>query len=293
MRSPSSSSTLPAVPPRLSLEQRVLSLDLDGTILPHDFRLRPFTIEVLSALRLGGVELMINTGRMFCSALPYALELGLEGPLLCYQGAMIKMISTGELLRHEPLALDVALEVLEYLEPEGHSLNVYLDDVLYVERMTEEVERYLSVSRVEVRAVGRLSAFLAQPTTKIVVGGEPAALDLVAGELRARFPDLYVMKSMPFFLEVGSPLVSKSSGLAYLGAKYGFGPPDVIAVGDSYNDADMLAWAAQEDPVSGRSGLGVAVSGAPAEVLAAANAVCGPPEQEGVARFLLELASCT
>jgi Cof subfamily protein (haloacid dehalogenase superfamily) len=284
------SHTFPRVPRRLSLEHRVVSLDLDGTILPRDFRLRPFTVEVLAALRRGGVDIVINTGRMFRSALPYAEELELTGPLICYQGALIKMISTGEVLRHEPLALDVALDVLGLLEPGGHSVNVYVDDILHVERITPDIARYLSVANVEVREVGRLSEFLSTPTTKIVVGGEPDLLDRVAESLRSAFPDLYVLKSLPFFLEIGSPLVSKSSGLAYLGERWGFGRGDVVAFGDSYNDIDMLAWAATPDPVSGLRGLGVAVANAPEEVRSAGNAVCASVDDEGVARFLLDLA---
>lgn len=278
----------PRVPDTLTLDHAVLALDLDGTLLPGDFRLRPFTVQVLRALRRGGTRVVINTGRMFRSALPYALELGLSGPMCCYQGALIKTIGSGEVLLHEPLSLDTALRLLEVLESEEHSANVYVDDILYVEKMTEEVRRYLSIAQVEVQAVGRLSAFLTQPTTKIVVGGEPEVLDELAVRLRALFPALYIVKSLPVFLEIASPAVSKSRALAFLGERYGFGNEDVIAFGDSYNDTDALAWAATPNPLTGRSGLGVAMKNSPPEVKCAGNRVCGSVDEEGVAWFLFD-----
>jgi Cof subfamily protein (haloacid dehalogenase superfamily) len=267
----------------------VVAIDLDGTILPADFRLPAFTAEVLKAVQRGGSRLIINTGRMYRSALPYARALAATGALSCYQGALIKLVETGEVLLHQPLSADVARPVLETLEAEGVSANIYQDDVLHVAEMNDDIRRYVSVAGVEARAVGRLSCFLRGATTKIVAGGEPRRLDEVAARLKGLFPELYVVKSHPVFLEIVHPKASKSQALAYLGKRYGFGPADVIAFGDSYNDADALAWAAAGRQ-NGRRGLGVAVENAPDEVKAAANLTCAPVEQEGVAHLLLELA---
>jgi Cof subfamily protein (haloacid dehalogenase superfamily) len=270
-----------AVPPELVLPAKVVALDLDGTILPPGLELTELTIHTLEAARRAGVRILIATGRMHCSALPYARRLGLSEALVSYQGALIKHITTGETLYHRPIPLDLALEVLGPLEAEGHSLNVYVDDELYVRDWTDDVRRYQRISRVPVHAVGTLSRYLTVPTTKIVVTGDPLMLDELVERLQEAFGDrLYVAKSLPFFLEIASPEVSKSSALALLGRRYGFAPADVVAFGDSFNDTDMLRWA----------GLGVAMGNAPEPVRAAADAVCAAVDEDGVARFLLSLA---
>ena len=88
--------------------------------------------------------------------------------------------------------------------------------------------------------------------------GEPEALDHLLEELRARLGDsLSALKTWPFFLELASPTATKARALQILGDIHGFTAADVLAFGDSYNDADMLAWA----------GTGVAMSVAPSEVL--------------------------
>ena len=260
----------------------MVALDLDGTILPRDLELRPLTIRTLDALRRADVRVIIATGRMYCSALPYARLLGLTDALVAYQGALIKDIATDETIYHNPIPVELALEVLGPLEADGHSLNVYVDDVLYVREWTEDVRRYQSISQVPVHAVGALSRFLRVPTTKIVVTGDPAMLDELVLRLGETFDGrLYVAKSLPFFLEIASPQVSKSNALALLGRRYGFTAADVMAFGDSFNDTDMLSWA----------GLGVAMGNAPEAVRAAADEVCDSVDEDGVARFLLALAA--
>ena len=84
------------------------------------------------------------------------------------------------------------------------------------------------------------------------------------------------MKTWPFFLEITNPTATKARALQILGEHLGFEARDVLAFGDSYNDADMLLWA----------GTGVAMAGAPPEVVAASDDTCGPVEEDGVARYL-------
>jgi len=273
-----------AIPASIDIGRRVLALDLDGTIVGEDLKLPPFTARVLRAVRAGGTEVVLATGRMFRSALPYAQALGLTGPMVNYQGAMITDIGSRRVLLHRPLPLPLAREILQPLEAAGHTVNVYVDDRLYLRELTPASERYRLISRVEVNVVGGpLTEFLQTPTTKIVVTGDPPVLDELAAGLRARYDGrLYVQKSLPFFLEIAHPDVSKSRALAYLGRRHGFAPEDVLAFGDGHNDVDLLTWA----------GRGVAMGNAGPEVQAAADTVCPPVWEQGVARYLLAQAGC-
>jgi len=261
---------------------RVIAADLDGTLLPllldGTQALTPLTVRTVRALDHAGIGTILVTGRMFRSAARYARDLGLEGPVAAYQGALIREVGTGRLLHHDPLSVELALEVLSLLEPRGHPANLYIEDELYVARRTEEVERYERLSGMKPNVVGTLSSFLDRPTTKIGVGGDPAVIDGLLTGLQAHFGRrLIVVKTWPFFLEMTSPTATKARALQILGERLGFAARDVLAFGDSYNDADMLAWA----------GTGVAMRGAPPEVVAAADFVCDPVEEDGFARYLL------
>ena len=113
---------------------------------------------------------------MFASARPYALQLGVTAPVICYQGALVADPRTGEWLLHRPMDVALAHEVIEAVDAAGFHMNVYVDDELYVEELNEEAITYATHARLEAHAVGDLLAWLDRPTTKIVVVGEPAGV---------------------------------------------------------------------------------------------------------------------
>jgi Cof subfamily protein (haloacid dehalogenase superfamily) len=260
-----------------------VATDLDGTLLPllldGSQGLTPLTIETVRTLTGLGITTIIVTGRMFSSAAAFATQLGLTGPVAAYQGALIRDVGTGQLLHHDPLPLELTREVLEFVEPEHLSVNLYIEDQLCVDKRTAAVDRYEALSKMKAVVVGRLLDYLDQPTTKMGIGGPAAALDALQLRLRARFGDrIIAVKTWPFFLEVTNPTATKARALEILGGLLGFKARDVLAFGDSYNDADMLAWA----------GTGVAMADAPAEVAAVADEMCGTVEEDGVARYLMQ-----
>ena len=268
--------------PASPVAPKVVAADLDGTLLPlvvdGTQALTPLTVAATHILTRLGVRTILVTGRMFRSAAGFARELGLDGPVAAYQGALIGDVATGRLIHHDPVPVQLTREVLGYLEPYECSVNLYVDDQLCVARRTEEVARYELLSGVTANVVGRLVDYVRGPSTKLGVSGDPRVLDALLEKLRADFAGrLIVVKTWPFFLEIASPTATKARALQILGARLGFTALDVLAFGDSYNDIDMLAWA----------GTGVAVEGAPLEVLAAADGTCASVEHNGFARYLM------
>lgn len=266
----------------LATAPKVVAVDLDGTLLPLVLdgtqALTPLTIAATRVLAALGITTILVTGRMFHSAAHYARQLGLEAPIAAYQGALIREPGAKRPLHHDPVPLALTREILAYLEPYECPINLYIDDRLCVERRTEEIARYERLSGMQAAIVGRLLDHVRRPSTKIGVSGEPALLDTLLEMLRADFAGrLIAVKTWPFFLEIASSTATKARALQLLGARLGFEARDVLAFGDSYNDADMLAWA----------GTGVAMRGAPPEVTAVADATCETVEEDGFARYLM------
>ena len=123
-------------------------------------------------------------------------------------------------------------------------------------------------------------AWLTQPTTKIVVVGESHALDALQADLRHRFDhQLFIAKSLPFFLEIARPGVSKGAALDYVCGLLGIATADVIAFGDGANDIELL----QE------AGVGVAVADADPVLVEHADWRVPPVDEDGVANFVQAL----
>jgi Cof subfamily protein (haloacid dehalogenase superfamily) len=201
---------------------------------------------------------------------------GLRDPVVCYQGAVVAD-ADGRWLRHVPIEVPLAKQALLALREEGYDPNVYVDDELYVARVTREAESYASFQQLAIHPVGDLVEWLDRPPTKLVCVGEPDALDELAPRLRDRFGEsLYVTKSLPYFLELATAGVTKGSGLDFLAGELGFTPGRTIAFGDGENDVELVEWA----------GYGVAVENAHERVKAVADWVCPPAAEEGVAQVL-------
>jgi Cof subfamily protein (haloacid dehalogenase superfamily) len=256
---------------------QAVAMDLDRTILPSTLELSAATRAAVAAVHEAGIVPMIATGRMFRSARPYASELGVTAPLICYQGALVADPVSGEWLEHRPMPVRLAQEAIRAVATEGFHMNVYVDDELYIESMNEEALDYARHSRLEPHVVGDLRVWLDEPTTKIVVVGDPSPLDDLEVRLRAQFDGrLFIAKSLPEFLELALPGVSKGSALESVCRRLAIDPARVIAFGDGENDIELL-----DD-----AGVGVAVANAAPKLMPHADLTVPPVEEDGVGRFL-------
>lgn len=279
MTAPSDIRTASARP---SFVPRALVIDLDGTTIDYRQRLHP-RIRDAVGVAAGQMPVIVATGRMYRSALPWALELGVDQPLVCYQGAMVRGMPRaggveGEHIYERDLRSAPALRALHLARREGWHYQAYQDDELLCDQDRPEGHLYSRISGVQFRLVDDLEPLLARGTTKAVcVIDDPIEVDrataLMTGELAgvAR-----VTRSNPEFVEILDCDVSKAAACEIVCARVGCTLAESVAVGDAPNDVELLAAA----------GFAVAVASSRPEVLAAADATCARPEDGGVADVL-------
>src|SRR5450759_3576583 len=106
------------VEPRLPI--RLIALDIDGTLVGDDLVVGRRTIDAIAEATRRGIAVSLVTGRMATSAMPFAETLGLTGPIVAQQGAMVRMMPPpgskrpGRLLYHRPLRPEVTQEVVRW-----------------------------------------------------------------------------------------------------------------------------------------------------------------------------------
>ena len=235
------------------------------------------TRDALRATHAAGIHVVLVTGRMFRAARPFALEAGLDDPLVCYQGAVVAEPASGRWLRHEPIPLELARETIAAVDAEGFGLNCYVDDELHVAEVTPQARQYADFQHLDLHPVGDLLAWLREPPTKLVVIDDPEILDGLEQRMLGRFDGrLYISKSLPYFLEFASPDVTKAAGLQFVAEHVGFTREQTVAFGDGENDIELVEWA----------GYGVAVANAHERVKEVADFVCPSVDEQGVAQVL-------
>jgi Cof subfamily protein (haloacid dehalogenase superfamily) len=267
----------------------LIALDLDGTLIGEDLVLGPRTIAAIREARKRGVAVSIVTGRMTTSALPYARTLGLVDPLVAYQGALVRAMlpperdpHLGRILAHRPLAPDAARAVIAWAKSVGLEPHVNHLERFVIQRDDPRAEDYSSWLGARAEVVDDLRAWLRFPISKVIsvaAASDPIPESILA-EGRRRFAGTAAVTiSHPRFLEFLAPGVSKLVGVRHLARRAHVPLGRVLAVGDQFNDIEMIAGV----------GHGAAMASAPDPVRAAARYVAKPVDEEGTAQLIEEL----
>lgn len=271
---------------------RLIALDIDGTIIDDGLTIGPRTRAAIRAAMDRDVAVSLVTGRMVSSAMRFAGDLGLTGPVVGYQGGLIRAMPTpgsrrlGRLLMHTPLSAEVAREIVLWSRAQGMDPHVNHLERFILRDDDPRADDYSSFMGAKAELVPDLVAAIRHPVTKVLAVGEPPQPVEIAALARAHFAGRAdVTISHPRFLEFVAPGVSKGRAVRWLSRRLGVPLAATLAVGDQWNDFEML------DEV----GHGAAMPTAPAAVQAVARYLAPPVTEEGVATLIerLVLASPT
>ncbi len=101
------------------MSYQLLALDIDGTILNNYLEILPEVVAAIKAAQDRGIHVTLATGRMFKATLPIAQQLGIQEPLICYQGGMVRDPITGEIYEQATMDGELAAEAVEMLHTAG------------------------------------------------------------------------------------------------------------------------------------------------------------------------------
>ncbi len=269
--------------PQPILPIELIALDIDGTLIGDDLVIGTDTRAAVRAALARGVPISIVTGRMVSSAMRFARELGLTGPIVGYQGGLIRAMPEagsarlGRLLKHTPIQAATAQEIVRWTRDQGLDPHVNHLERFILRADDPNADDYSAFMGARAELVPDLAESIHHPVTKVLAVGEPPRPTELAPLARARFAGLAdVTISHPRFLEFVAPGVSKGQAIRYLARRLRVRLGATLAIGDQWNDLEMLA----------EVGHGAAMPSAPTEVRAVARYIAPPLAEEGVARMI-------
>lgn len=256
----------------------LIALDIDGTTVQHDGSLAPAVRDAVTAVRNAGHHIILATGRSLIGTVPIAQQLGLgAGYAVCSNGAVtIALDDTGgyhvvEEVTFDPSSALTALEgqwedgvVASEVLGVGHLISAPFPDgeLEGVQRVVSWEElKHTRTTRITFRSPSGSSGDFTALAERLGLHGVNYAIGFSA------------------WLDINPEGVSKASALEQVRRTLGVEPMDTVAVGDHFNDLQMLEWAAR----------GVAMGQAPDAVRAIADEVTGTVEQDGLATVLRSL----
>ena len=260
---------------------RLIATDLDDTLLNAASDLSPRTAAALDAAMAAGCGIALNSGRMLEATLPFAERIGVNAPMLLYNGAMIYDHRTGETIHAQRVPFETALGIARLLEGMGFYFQVYPGMGYYCPEILDCTRRYAASIRVKATPVHMpMSAWLEQNPAdlqKLLLIDTPEGADRAQAALLEAFPaGANYLKSRPGYLEIAPEGVDKGRSLAALAGHLGLARDEIMAFGDGQNDAPMLACA----------GVGVAMENACPQAKASADIIAPPNTEDGVAQVI-------
>jgi Cof subfamily protein (haloacid dehalogenase superfamily) len=241
---------------------RLVAIDMDGTLLPTFAQvISPRTAKALKAAEEAGITVAIATGRRTAYTTPLLEGLGLRAdtPLITSNGAVIRTLG-GDSLGRSQLSSETARGLCQLLRPFGALVFTFdrpvrggliLEDL---EQANGRINLWVEANRNDLSVVKPLEDALVDgddPIQGMVCGGvasmRQAEQALKASEwsgscecIKTEYParDISILDLLP-------PGVSKASALQKLATLLGVDRTETMAIGDNWNDVDMLEWAGQ------------------------------------------------
>ena len=267
------------------MKYKLVAADFDGTL--HDSDIPSISNENKQAVRdyiRAGGKFIISTGRMYSSIRPHAVELGLKGEIIAYQGAAIYDIESNELLVHIPIEVDEAVEILRFVESYGIHCQIYYNDVYYSYSENEFTDTYSKYCGIPLNLTDMpLSEYCHKnnfsPTKLMVIASKDIMSEFYNRTVEKYHGKYGFARSSEKFFEITSIKANKGVALDYLSKLYGIDKSEILAIGDSTNDIAMIRYA----------GLGVAVANAMDELKREADYITDYAANNAVAKILYDI----
>jgi hypothetical protein len=286
---------------------RLAAIDMDGTLLPSFAqKINERTAQALGAAQEAGVTIAIATGRRHAYTAPLLEGLGLRAdtPLITSNGAVVRTLG-GESIDRCHMEARVCRSLCGLLREFGAVVFTF-DRPGRGELVLENLEQAHGRISLWIEA-NRNAIEVISPLEEALPDGEDPIQGMVTGTLTKMREAEKALKASKWsgscecvcteypgrdlsILDLLPPGVSKGWALARLAGRLGIDRKETMAIGDNWNDVDMLEWAGQavmmgnaaqqlrtlakmrgwkQAPPNDQDGVAVALEAALAKVLAA------------------------
>lgn len=257
---------------------KLVAIDIDATLLSSNHKILESTKQAVTKALAQGVKVVLCTGRPLAGVTPFLKELGISGDdqyVITFNGSIIETVS-GKVLHKEGINRASYEAIDQYSKDHNVAYNVLDEDskvytsnrdvhVMTVIQAYENMDGVLIREPEEIPDVSMIKA---------VFCGDIPELDAQEPEIRKEFGDqFYIVRSVPYFLEVMHQGVDKGTALEKLAAQLDITADEVMVMGDEKNDLPMFAYA----------GTSVAMGNGTDEVKAVASFVTHSNDDDGIA----------
>lgn len=227
------------------MKYKLIISDYDGTlgVAPKNDVDSETRAAIKEFTKKGGI-FVVCSGRETMSIKRILREQKISGLVASFQGARITDIDTDEVIFNGGLDVETALEALDAVDGSGLTPIAYGDSVVYASEMNPYVEVYINAVKLDcvVTDVRKEVASQNNNVTKVCWLGDDVIVNRVAEELNQKYKGkkLKFNSGAKSLLEAINPENSKGNAVRIIADYYGIPLKEVLTIGDSTNDVDLL-----------------------------------------------------
>jgi Cof subfamily protein (haloacid dehalogenase superfamily) len=251
---------------------RALALDVDGTLVcSAQKRITAKTTVALKHAQSRGITVILATGRSAFASTGVILGTDfMPDWRVCVNGALI-MNSTGRIMREQRLsATDVEI-ITDFAVRHSLPLNLTFEDAYYVYNKFDDFMAYYTAHAGPVPYLYDGSD-RKRHLRSLPFGAYINMPRVYRDALLKQCPGIKLMESVPDAFDLSPVDSDKRHGVEWVLSQFGIGFDELVAVGDSENDVELMAAA----------GVGVAMANAPEPIRSLADHVTGSVLEDGV-----------
>ena len=240
----------------LTASVRLIAIDIDGTLLGSNAQVSQANLDALRRAHETGIEVVLVTGRRHRFALPIAESLGFDIPLISSNGAVTRS-SSGELFHRDLMPQATAIRICRHMHEFHNHMVITFDregmgaivcenhEQLYgvIQRWMEKNAPYIEyVSPIE-------KAVTEDPIQTMFCGPVEMMKEAQQRLMECEFArDITVLRTQYdhrdlTIVDILNAGCSKGHALERWAAHRGIARSEVMAIGDNYNDIEMLTFA--------------------------------------------------
>ena len=231
----------------MSLNVKLIALDLDDTLLNAEAKISDENVSVLRRAASLGIYVVLCSGRAEDGILPFVRRLDIAGLeagryLIAINGCSIFDLHTRTQIYCRNVSSDILLHADSLAEEMGLRSEVYSPDTIYYREETRWTKLDVDLCGLKGVAVKDYIPFLKEGSfPKMLIPGDPEVLQVLQAKLKSDFGDkAVVFTSKPYFLEVLPPDCGKGEAISWLCGHIGIPMEKTMGFGDSMNDESMI-----------------------------------------------------